>query len=176
VRQAGFTLIEVMIALVLMALVGVMAERALSQMLRARAGVVAQQQRWRDIAFAFGRLGDDVGFSADALAPPGGDWRADEAGLHWTRWGQDGQLLTLDYALEAGQWRRRALAAGGARAGTAAVLLERVAAAEILLLDGQGQWQRQWPPAGGNERRPRAVSLALTLAEGGRVQRIFALP
>jgi type II secretory pathway component PulJ len=174
-RAAGIGLIEVMIAMVLMALVGVMAERGLSQMVRARDMVAAEQQRWRNIAFAFGRFSEDVSSAANGIPNETSlvMWHGDGDSLQWARWGVDGQVLPISYALGSGQLLRLVDVAQekGAKLSPT-VLLEQVAGMQILLLDSRGTW----PAEGVSESRPRAVSLTLTLQEGVKLERIYALP
>ncbi len=174
---SGLSLIEVMIAMVLMALVGLMAERGLSQMLRARDQVAAEQQRWRDIAFAFGRLSEDVAFAAQGL-PGDADataWSGTGERLRWVRWGQDGRLLRLDYDLKDGRLRRATAAIEGGTPDPV-VVLEGVAGLRLQLLDSAGGRHADWPAEGAKDSRPLAVIVALTLREGTQLQRTFALP
>ena len=174
---AGLSLIEVMIAMVLMALVGIMAERGLSQMVRARDAVAAEQQRWRSIAFAFGRFGEDVSFAAQGIVDETAltQWHGSGNALRWVRWGQDGQLLRVGYGLTAGQLTRSAASTNDAPPAPT-VLLEQVSSLKIQLLDSGGSWRAEWPAEGSKDIRPRAVSLLLTLQGGEELRRVFALP
>jgi type II secretory pathway component PulJ len=178
-RVAGIGLIEVMIAMMLMALVGVMAERGLSQMLRARDAVAAEQQRWRNIAFAFGRFSEDVSSAATGIPneTPLVMWQGEGDSLRWARWSVDGLVLPIRYELTLGQLQRFADAATNDDATAApVVLLEKVTDMQIQLLDSRGAWHKTWPADGVSDSRPRAVSMTLTLQEGVKLQRIFALP
>jgi hypothetical protein len=57
---------------------------------------------------------------------------------------------------------------------TALGLSRRVAGFEIEYLTRDGSWRRNWPLLG-EDAVPRGVRLALTLADGARIDRWFAL-
>src|SRR4029079_12732452 len=60
-RTAGFTLLEVLIALAIMATLAVTSYRALSGMLDGEARVAAERDRWRDLDLFFARFEHDIG-------------------------------------------------------------------------------------------------------------------
>ena len=59
-RRSGFTLIEVMIALAILALVAVLGYRALASLTDSEARLTAEAQHWRDLDALFARLEADM--------------------------------------------------------------------------------------------------------------------
>ena len=59
------------------------------------------------------------------------------------------------------------------------LLLDDVTALQFRYLDATGTWQERWPTSDARNARdtlPRAVEIELTLRNGTRLRRIFALP
>jgi general secretion pathway protein J len=190
--QSGLTLIELIVAVALLALLTVMAYRGLDSMTRANDRTLAESERWRATTLLLERFGADV--SQPARRPVRGP-----AGVPLPAWwgramsepdGADAQLefsrksppgrdeSRLGYRLRGGNvelliWR--VLDRAPAASVEVYPLLERVSALRFRHLDAQGVWQEQWPVSEA-EPLPRAVSIELTLNEGPSVMRIFALP
>jgi general secretion pathway protein J len=190
--QSGLTLIELIVAVALLALLTVMAYRGLDSMTRANDRTVAETERWRATTLLLERFGADVseparrsvrGPAGTALPawwgrvmtePDGAD-----AQFEFSRKSPGGRDESrLGYRLRGGNvellvWR--VLDRAPASAAEVYPLLENVSALRVQHLDAQGMWQDQWPVTDA-EPLPRAVSIELTLAEGPSVKRIFALP
>jgi len=190
--QSGLTLIELIVAVALLALLTVMAYRGLDSMTRANDRTLAESERWRETTLLLERFGADV--SQPARRPVRG-----AAGAPLPAWwgramtepdGADAQFefsrksppgrdeSRLGYRLRGGKvellvWR--VMDRGPASGAEVYPLLENVSALLIRHLDAQGVWQDQWPVSDA-EPLPRAVSIELTLAGGPSVKRIFALP
>jgi len=190
--QSGLTLIELMVAVALLALLTVMAYRGLDSMMRADERTIIESERWRATALLLERFGADV--SQPARRPV-----RDQAGTSLPAWwgraltepdGADAQFefsrkspsgrddARLAYRLRRGNvellvWRvlDRAPSSGA----EVYPLLENVRALRVRHLDAQGVWQDQWPLSDA-EPLPRAVSIELMLADGSAVKRVFALP
>lgn len=190
--QSGLTLIELIVAVALLALLTVMAYRGLDSMTRANDRTLAETERWRAATLLLERFAADVSQPARrAVRGPEGAilpawWgrampepTGTESQFEFSRKSPPGQDESrLGYRLRGGTvellvWR----AMDRAPASSAEVysLLENVTALRFRHLDAQGLWQDQWPLADA-EPLPRAVSIELTLAEGPSVKRIFALP
>jgi general secretion pathway protein J len=190
--QSGLTLIELIVAVALLALLTVMAYRGMDSMTRANDRTVAETERWRATTLLLERFGSDVsqparrairGQAGTALpawwgrvvSEPGGA----DAQFEFSRKSPPGLDETrLGYRLRGGivellVWRVLDRAPGSA--AEVYPLLENVRALRVQHLDAQGVWQDQWPVTDA-EPLPRAVSIELTLAEGPSVKRIFALP
>jgi general secretion pathway protein J len=190
--QFGLTLVELIVAVALLALLTVMAYRGLDSMTRANDRTLAESERWRAATLLLERFGTDV--SQPARRPVRGP-----SGVPLPAWwgramtepdGADAQFefsrksppgrdeSRLGYRLRGGTvelmvWR--VLDRAPASAAEVYPLLDNVRALRFRHLDAQGAWQDQWPLTDA-EPLPRAVSIELTLAEGLSVKRIFALP
>jgi len=180
VRQRGFTLIEILVAVSLLAVLGVLGYRGVAAASANAAHLSGEASRWQDIALALARVGDD---SRQAIAVAGRDADGRELPA-WQLGGQPAQL-TLTRAVAGGELRRLAYRcqAGGLElllwpaydAPASQVshrLLAGVSGCELSVLDHERRWLTVWPQRDGRAL-PRALRLRLTLAEGGTVERIF---
>lgn len=170
-RERGLTLIELLIAMSLMALLAILGYRAFASLLIARERLVSTGREWNDLARAFARVEHDLA----GLAPG-------QAANNITL--QQGQLgLTLPNAStpEGGEARQYLATSSGiawswrnasSSAASSYPLLETTGARWALGL-GDGSWHQQWPDGHGN---PVALKLAVKLADGQIVERIWALP
>lgn len=186
------TLLEVVIAMALLAVLGVMASKGLTQVLRARDVVYDEQARWRSIAMAWARVGEDVTTAVDGLPMDISEvrWQGQQTAAQWAIWGSAGSVLPVQYSLRNGTLLRtqgsdlsrpREDLPGTGRSATNAPGLETpllggVRTMDLSFLDGQGTWRDQWPQPGVPYARPRALRVILALDDGRDVTRIFALP
>lgn len=196
VRSAAFTLVELLVALALFALLAAFAYRGLNAMLESRAALELESRKWRDVALFVSRIERDLGAvlprkatgaSGTALAPVSShvETAVGREGLALTRSGSPLQ----ENALAAPQrvaWRLREgrierLAWAGVDASPreeprAVALLGGVAALGFRFLDPRGgEWRQAWGAPGGNEPLPAAVEVAMTLASGERIVRLVDL-
>lgn len=197
-RQRAFTLIEVLVAMTLVALLGVLGYRGLESMRRSAAHLTQTASHWQDVDLASERFGRDVrqaidrpGRRANGEISPAWwgrralDEAADAAQLSFTRLGgsaSDSQRLAY-------RWRQLPGAAEGELEllvwtspesplpARQYVLLTGVRNMELAYLDASEHWLPEWnsnePSQAG---RPRAVRLRLQLVEGGWIERRFDLP
>lgn len=188
--QSGLTLVELLVAIALLALLTVMAYHGLDSMMRANDRTLAESERWRAATLLLERFAADVSQPVrrtvrgpdGALLPawwgrpitePGG------AQLEFSRKSSPGQDETrLGYRLRGGHvelmvWH--VLDRAPASSSEVYSLLENVSALQFRYLDAKGLWHDRWPVTNA-EPLPRAVSIELTPAEGPSVKRIFALP
>jgi general secretion pathway protein J len=197
---AGVTLIELIVAVALLAVLTLMAYRGLDSVSRAADHTQAESERWRAIAMFFERLGADVAQAASRpviggdgkpvpewLAPPfdpiaaaAGEDRI-RAQVEFTRKSPPGgDEVRLGYRLGAGRvelllWR--VLDRAPDSVAEVHPLLDGVKAMRLRHLDRAGAWHETWPPA--NDRSqplPRALAVELTLSNDLVLSRIFALP
>lgn len=197
--QHGFTLLELLVALAVFAVMGAAAYSGLRSVLTTRAVVEAEAQRLAEIQLAFHVLEQDItqtlprgirdeyGKQEPALKSSGlgGDW------LIFTRAGWDNPLVQtrsnlqrLSYRLEQGSLIRRywtMLDRNGAGESQETVLLDNVREVKARFLNDQDEWQKEWPPTGQDadedsvNRLPRAVEISLTLGDWGEITRLFIL-
>ena len=195
--SSGFTLLEVLVALIIFSLMAVMAYRGLTSVLQSRAHLAQENQKWRDVAMLFARMEKDLSMLAKrpirdssdlSAAPLVGKTTAQgeqDALLMFTRMGIPDQANTLAGPLRFG-YRLRSetveqliwpvLDAAPRTLPSVNVLLEQVTGFEMHYLDGTGVWHATWPLAGTSNALPTAVQVTLELKSKERVTRLFALP
>ena len=156
--EAGVTLVEMLVALVLCALIGVAGLTMLDAILRVDRATEAGLDRHADIDRAFLVIGRDV------LAADAGRLRLDEASLVLPA----GPLVT-SYRVEDGTLLRRT---GAAEVDQS--LLRGVSGAEWRVLDGLRAWHGSWPAP---DAVPGALGVDLRMSldgpKGGAVRRVF---
>lgn len=181
--SAGLTLIELMVAVAVFAVLGVLSWQGLSRIADGQARVEAELARWRAIDRALhrieGRLLQAAAYEAAAARRPQavlehapGD---PTAALGFQALAPGGARREA-FLLEGGalQWRRwpSREAAGNAQTDP---LLEGVAGLRWRFV-AEGATAAAWPPAdAASHRLPAAVELELELADAGRIARVFAL-
>jgi general secretion pathway protein J len=188
----GFTLIEVLVALALLALVAVLAWRATSSLVDGETRLTAEARRWRTLDLAFARLEADLRQAqprairvASRMEP---SWLAAVEGngstaIVFTRAGAEftpepgaaGQRIAYRVrrgALEIVYWP--ALDRPRDSEPTAYRLVEDVAGFRVDHLAADGQWLASWPRFGEADL-PRAVRVTLALDSGESIERWFAL-
>ena len=188
----GFTLLEVLIAVVIFALLGMAGYSGLDAVLKARARLDDENRQWRAVALFWTRLGHDLNafvhrparlrgaapqpaFLGEAQAV--GEFAAQ---LELTRLGAadagNAPPERVAYRLREGkvEWLRWPALDSDPRAKPdVAVLLERVAALEFAYRDRAGLWNPRWPPDP-NMRQPEAVKVTLKLESGEVLTRLYA--
>lgn len=198
---AGFTLLELLVALAVFAILAVAAYGGLRNVLYTRAAVEEQNRRLAAVQLAVYRLEQDIEQAAprgvrDEYGEPqpallSGGLAADRLTL--TRFGWDnplGQprstLQRIAYRLRDGRlWRLHwpVLDRGGPIEARETLLLDQVREIKARFLDRE-DWRDDWPPPApvGQERKPdpdrlpRAVEISLTLEDWGEITRLLPLP
>lgn len=196
--QRAFTLVELLVAMMIFAIMSGFAYRALTAMLEGREALERESRKWRDVALVVGRLERDLaavlprramGASGTPLAPLSSaiESATGAEGLALTRSGSP----LMENALSAPQrvaWRLREgrverLAWAGADAAPrdrpeGIAVLEPAAGLAFRFLDPRSlEWRPGWGlPGTGEELLPAAVEMTLTLASGERIVRLIDLP
>lgn len=192
----GFTLIEVLVALSILAVMSFAAYRGLSALLDARDRVMEENRKWREMALFFSRVENDLdntiprpirvqsGLSAPAMAGVPVVQNPDDSPFAFTRSGyasHDGLLSApqrVGYRLQNGVLERvtwPVLDYAPFTQPEGNPLLTGVETFEVRYLDPQGQWQTRWPPTGKENDLPSAVQVRLTPIGGETLERVFAL-
>ena len=199
----GFTLLELLVALAVFAIMATAAYSGLRNVLFTRAAVEEQNRRLAAVQLTVFRLEQDIQqavprgvrdeYSDSQPALRGGDLLDDA--LILTRAGWDNPLgqsrATLQrvaYRLREGRlWRLHwdVLDRGGPVAPRETMLIDQVQEFRARFLDQEGEWRNDWPPpadvvADDNPPNPnsppRAVEITLTLEDWGAITRLFPLP
>ena len=195
-RQRGFTLVEVLVALTIFALMSMLAYRGLTSVLETRAHLADDNRRWRDIALTLAQLEQDMSQAVNRPVRDNGGQtqpallgnpqaRADESQLSVSRMGSSWQTgVAADvqrhaYRLNNGTLEQLVwpvLDQAPLNAPQVHPLLQRVARFELRYLDAAGNWQPRWPLPGVATALPAALEVVLELEGGTTVTRVFALP
>jgi general secretion pathway protein J len=197
--QHGFTLLELLVALAVFAIMAAAAYSSLHSILTTEAAVTAEANRLAQVQMAWHfleqdieqivprRIRDDYGKEQPALQSGG----LDDEVLSFTRTGWDnplGQprasLQRLAYRLDQGRLLRlywNTLDRSGPSEPQETLLLDEVQEIKVRFLDDQDNWQEAWPPADTAEEGdsapalPRAVEISVTLNDWGEITRLFLL-
>lgn len=203
-RVNGFTLLELLVALSIFAVMAAMAYGGLSSVIEARIQVDAALERNQRLQQTIFRLQSDLGqIAARDIRDEFGDARPALIGdtgavLAFTRHGWRNPLnesrshlqrlryrLDEDSRLVRDHWRVLDRAQDSVPVET--VLLEDVERLEWRFLNDAREWQGRWPPpaTGGppgntpgpeQDTLPIAVELRLTTENHGEIRQIFAIP
>lgn len=204
-RTGGFTLLEMLVAIAIFALVSAMAYGALSQVLRSRDRVTAEREFWTGVAVGFERMQDDVsqarprtvrdidGQSLPAFIVHPTDTRALAApSLEFTRGGGlvMGDALRSDLERVAYElhdnvlWRLSwpVLDRAPDTKPVEAPVLRHVTDFRVRAFTPDGQWSDVWPPApmtSGTavpvDQLPRGVEVTISVQNRGEFKRLFLI-
>ncbi len=193
-RQQGFTLVEMLVALAIFAMLAVAGGGIIQQSLAAREGMADTHQKLAALQMARSVIKADL---ARLVVRPartpfgdredmvfwGGEPLTDGPLLAFMRGGWDnpgalesrGGLQYVEYRLHEGQLIRQARLRPDPTQQTPVqeqILLQGVTALELSFL-GRGQWTPTWRVASLSGRLPEAVALEFDLAGIGPVRQLF---
>lgn len=183
----GFTLLEVLVALVLLSLFAVTSYKALDSVLTAEQHASAEMVRWRQLALAFSRIKTDLANAVPGIESRHG-WRrglraGQDAGTPWLDLDrllpedQDGGVQRIGYRYQDGALLRRVWREGAplTEQPAEAPILEGLAGLDLRYLDQGGAWQPDWLPEAGHGVLPRAVEMQFRFVSGQPLRRVFLL-
>ena len=187
----GFTLVEVMTALLVLSLLGLMSYRGLSAVLDAREHVKQETDKWRRVAAFFARFERDVGLAAPRPARtadgPVPAWRGApaesvQARLEFSRFASTEGVDTarrigyrLNETAEIELWLWPGLDVAPDTRPVRYPVLAGVKTFELQYLNFALAWVNAWPEAPTDLPIPRAVRLRIVLASNEEIVRVFAL-
>ena len=191
-RQQGMTLIELLVALAMFALIALAGQRLLSTAVDVRRQGQAHAQQLQQLGRAMALLESDLEQAivrplqlADGSAEPALLSLADGNGLQFTRAGWDNPLQQARSNLQRVRWWADA---DGLHRGMWMVLdrgeqdvlypqrmLDGVSQVQWRYLDARGNWLPAWP-AGNRAPLPRAVEIQFTHPRHGVLRRVLRLP
>ncbi|MDN5872087.1 MAG: type II secretion system minor pseudopilin GspJ [Nitrococcus sp.] len=191
-RASGFTLIELVVATAIFALVSVMAYGGLRAVLASGAAADAETERLSALQRTFTLIATDF---AQAVPRPVRDALRDQAAamltkvdtVRFTRAGMPNPLslrrstlIRVGYGPGKGgtlvRYRWPVLDRAVQREPARSVLLTGVRELRFRFLY-KGEWLAYWPPVASHPPAlPRAVTVELELADYGEVRRLIALP
>lgn len=190
--RRGFTLLEVLLAIAIVALIAALGYRALASLSESETRLAAEATRWRTLDLFFARLEGDLRQAmpravrlSDTREPP---WLAsvDASGNSAIAFSRAGPEFTLEprsagqrlaYRFNKGSVEVLYWASYDRPRGldpTAYTLLDGVSSFQLAYLTQGGAWADTWPRAGETEL-PRAVRVQLMLASGEAIERWLAL-
>jgi general secretion pathway protein J len=193
---AGFTLLELVVAMALFAVVSLMTYSSLRAMLDSRQQVEQQTTRLAAVQLTMARLGRDLGQAVDrSIRDEFGNRQPAFIfhsfmgnGLEFTTSGRRNAgdqrvgsgLQRVAYRLDGGSLLRSSwpgLDRDFAAKPFSQPLLDRVAGFEVRFLGDNGSWHDQWPPIDvtDSDLLPQAVEVWLELEDWGRMRRLIPL-
>lgn len=187
--EQGLTLIEMLVALAVFAVLGIMGYRAAAMAMETRQRVATELQRWRDIANFVQIIESDLTQSVDRPGNVVAAGAATSGGLLLRQAGGNSELSFVKLDGGGATVRRRGYRLDGQRLvqlrwpGTDTVslpeahpILDRVAALRCTVLAADGQQYPVWPEVkGGRQIKPAAIDVELEIADVGTIRRLVAL-
>lgn len=193
-RARGFTLVELLVALFVLAILSVAGFRGLNAVLDARNAVAAETRKWQSLMFFFSRMEMDIALAIKRpVRDQSGALRSEWIGRSKPVGADDGQLVLT----RAGAEDEQSAQVGPQRIGYRLerdtvyllrwmaldqpvnaeprryALLEGVSQFDLRYLDADKKWSDSWPPPGRTEGIPMAVEVKLTFTGGHPITRVF---
>lgn len=172
----GFTLLELLVAVAVLAVLALLSFRGLSSLIDAQARVRIEAERWASVARFTEQVGRDLSLALEAPTFEGATLlvkRRSEADAA----SADVAPRRVAFRVQNERLEYLSWPAEGATAAQATVMpiLEDVSALEWRTLDAAGDWRPALPARADATVFARAVEARLTLRGGERISRLFVL-
>lgn len=194
-RQGGFTLLELLAAIVVFGVMSAIAYQGLVSVAVTDETLEEDGHAMADLQLAMGLVERDLRQAVprsvrDALGQPMPALAGSALGLSMTRAGWSNptarprsHLERVDYQFEGGTLLRLGWPVLDRTQGSVAEVSELLSGLEswdVSYRDDEGEWHRRWPPdtasiEGDHAPWPRAVSVAFSAPRYGRIERLFSL-
>lgn len=188
-RQQGFTLIEMMLAIAIFALLSLMATQILRSILQSNQLIQAKTQDMAQIQLALALIERDIGQArvrpaADEGRPNLADFitvnnTSDEIELVHSHWANPGAMLTrsslerVRYRLRAGQLQRLSFPTPDAPLSQARIVPILLGVEHLQLRFSQaGAWQDRWYAS---SILPQAIEVTIEQPKYGKLRRVILL-
>ena len=185
----GFTLIEVLVALVIFAIASVIAYSGLHAVASVKGSLDREIRFWRELGQVFDRMEMDLlqilphrARAADGrlLAPLQGSRGEEDGGdgfvVELSRHDEERTPLRVAYQCAQGVLTLRLYPINGPQASAPVhTLLRDVERCDLAYLGSDLSWLAAWP-GGETAIKPRAIRVRLTLAGRGQFERLYYLP
>jgi len=196
-RQSGFTLLELLVAMTIFAIMGVMAYGGLDAIILQREAALAAMERTREVQYAIRRITTDIsqvqprpvreelgdgfrpavladGRTADLFELTRGGWPNP---MGFPRSAQQRVAYELlDGILVRKQWR--VLGHTSAVEPVEEELVAGVDEVEVRFLGANNEWLEEWPAPNAQDnpwQLPRAIEVTLVFGDWGRISRILEI-
>lgn len=192
----GFTLLELLVAVAIFAVLAAMSYGGLNATLKTSERAQERAERLKDLQLTMAWMERDIGQYVDRTSrdeygdprppleiagPEGGIFSLTRGGWRNPANQVRSTLQRVSYGLQDGRiervsWREVDRPPGDL--GQRGELLDRVAALDIRVLDSAGEWHQAWPPlsATGANVIPAAIEISLDLEDMGVITRLIDLP
>jgi general secretion pathway protein J len=196
-RNQGFTLLEVLVALTVFAIVTLLAYRGLDSIATTKQRLDQEMRMWRELELVFERINVDV----TQIAPrtwldTNGKERSSVQGsssnsgsecqLDVMRFGPDHVPVHIRYQVKAGQFwmdivpdstsTQNASTMNTAENRQHTLLLDHIERCELAFMDSKNAWQSFWPKTSLSDMaRPRGIRLRIVQTGHGMFERMYYL-
>ena len=179
---AGFTLVEVLVALAIFALIGVAGFSMLDQVLRTQRLTEGRLERLAEMQRAMHMITLDFSQARGKSFEVEQSTNGPVIGLRRNAADARGGNVMLHYALQDGSFMRDVSGASGPPVAHQP-LLKGVTVVDWQFYASPAGWSPEWPPAGSvvlpgqSVPNPQAIAVTITLADGGnQLRRVVLLP
>lgn len=193
-KTTGFTLIEIIVALFIFAILAVIATTSLYNVLNARERVEANSQQFAEMQVAVVLMGRDISQSIDrpiinnfnekqpAMLGKGTSVELTRSGFsNPFSLAKRSHLLRVAYAVKQGELIRetwRVLDQAPTTKPDTRVLMKGISSISFRYLAHNNQFYNSWPP--GNETNenelPKAIQVTMTVKNWGQITRLWTIP